>query len=312
MKKTVCTKVFLVTGLLLVSLCLHAQPRQKDVGRDHPLLERFPGSVIVRHKSDEFDTLAVPLGKATDVDEFEESTRVEGKITRITYEMTEVHSTTEVFRSYRDALAGAGFEILYLCEMEVCGNQLYFQNLERPFIIRGEHRYLAARVSPPQGNAYVTVRVYTTAKHDPPVRAMVNVAEVGGMESDLVKVNAEAISSEIISQGHIALYGIYFETDKAELQSASDVMLQEMARFLATDPLIKVYIVGHTDTVGALDYNMELSQRRAEAVVQALVARYRADATRLISMGVGPLSPVATNRTEVGRARNRRVELVQQ
>ena len=115
-----------------------------------------------------------------------------------------------------------------------------------------------------------------------------------------------------MKHGHVALYGIYFETDKAELQPASDVMLQEMARFLATDPSMKVFIVGHTDNVGALDYNMELSQRRAEAVVQALIARYGINTTRLISMGVGPLSPVAANRTAGDRARNRRVELVQQ
>ena len=312
MKKFGWVKVFLVIGLLLVSLGPHAQPRQKVIGEDHPLLERFPGSVIVRYTSDDFDTLAIPLGKATDVDEFEDSTQVEGKITRITYELTEGHSTTEVFRSYRDALAGAGFEIVYWCEMEACGNQLYFQNLERPFIIRGEHRYLAAKARSPQSSAYVTVRVYTTARQDPPVRAMVNVAEVGRMASDLIKVDAEAIGSEIVRHGHIALYGIYFETDKAELQPASDVILQEMARFLATDSLIKVYIVGHTDNVGALDYNMKLSQRRAEAVVQALVARYGIDTTRLIAKGVGPLSPVAANQTDSGRAKNRRVELVQQ
>ncbi|MDH3673831.1 MAG: OmpA family protein, partial [Gammaproteobacteria bacterium] len=145
----------------------------------------------------------------------------------------------------------------------------------------------------------------------PPVRAMVNVAEVDRMKPDLVKVDADAIGSEIAEHGHIALYGIYFNTDEAELQDASEVMLQEMVGFLAANPKITVYIVGHTDNVGNLDYNMALSQRRAEAVVHALVSRYDIDAERVISKGVGPLTPVATNRTEFGRALNRRVEIVE-
>jgi outer membrane protein OmpA-like peptidoglycan-associated protein len=312
MEKSATSVAVSMAAIFLLTSAVLAQPRQKDVGKDHPLLDRFPGSVIVRHKASEFDALVIPLGEATGIDQFSKSERVEGAITRITYEMPEGHSTAEVFQSYRDALRDGGFEVLYACEMNECGNLLFFQNLERPFILRGEHRYVAAKADLPRGQVYVTVRVYTTARQDPPVRAMVNVAETRRMKAGLVKVNADAMADEIAKQGHVALYGIYFDTDKAEIKSASRETLAEMATFLSGNPTIKIYIVGHTDNVGTVAYNMQLSQRRAEAVVKALVTRHGVDAERVIAKGVGPLAPVASNHGEEGRARNRRVELVAQ
>jgi len=68
--------------------------------------------------------------------------------------------------------------------------------------------------------------------------------------------------------------------------------------------------VGHTDSTGNLDYNIDLSERRAESLVEFLVNNYNIDQNRLNSFGVGPLAPKATNETENGRAKNRRVELV--
>ncbi len=305
------TLVLAAVVLLLASSSL-VGAAQKDVGQDHPLLTRFPGSVIVRHKSDEFDALLIPVGKATGIDQYAESASVEGKVTRITYEMPVGHSTAEVFRSYRDALLDSGFDVLYSCEMNECGDPLYFQKLERPFIIRGEHRYLAVKGDLPQGGVYVTVRVYTTARQDPPVRAMVNVVEVGRIDEGLVKINAEAMAAEIGRQGHVALYGIYFDTDKADIKPASKATLDEMGKFLADHPEMKVYIVGHSDNAGTLSYNMDLSRRRAESVMQALVAHQGIDPERLVPRGVGPLAPVASNRTDEGRARNRRVDMVAQ
>jgi outer membrane protein OmpA-like peptidoglycan-associated protein len=71
-----------------------------------------------------------------------------------------------------------------------------------------------------------------------------------------------------------------------------------------------VWVVGHTDYVGSADTNVALSLARAKAVVQALVQKYGIDAARLAPFGAGPYAPVATNDTEDGRAKNRRVELV--
>ncbi len=309
-------RVFLY-GISIVSVfCLLApllaQEQKVREGQDHPLLSRFPGSIIIRYDSMEFDELLIPLGKATAVDEFELSERVEGKITKLTYEMPEGRSTLEVFRSYRQALLEKGFKILFSCALDECGPHLHFQKLERPFIIARDHRYFAAKGSLPQREVYVTVRVYTTARQNPPVRAMVGIAEVRPIEEGLIKVNAEAMVEAIESSGHVAVYGVYFDTDKADIKPGSESTLLEMAKLLSENPELNVYIVGHTDNVGILSYNMDLSQRRAEAVVEALISRHGVDRQRLVPKGVGPFAPVTSNKTEEGRARNRRVELVEQ
>jgi outer membrane protein OmpA-like peptidoglycan-associated protein len=85
-----------------------------------------------------------------------------------------------------------------------------------------------------------------------------------------------------------------------------------MAKLLNTNPSLKVYIVGHTDNQGQFAHNAELSQKRAEAVVQALTSTYHVAPARLTGKGVASLAPVASNSDDAGRAQNRRVELVQQ
>ena len=77
-------------------------------------------------------------------------------------------------------------------------------------------------------------------------------------------------------------------------------------------PDAELNVVGHTDNVGGLDYNKDLSERRAASVVAYLTAQHGIDAARLTSIGAGMTSPIATNDTEEGRAKNRRVELVKQ
>lgn len=130
------------------------------------------------------------------------------------------------------------------------------------------------------------------------------------MEKGLIK--AEDIYRTIKNEGKVAIYGIYFDFDKADIKPESKPTIEEIAKFLKEHPEIKLYIVGHTDNVGKLEYNMELSKRRAEAVVKELVEKYGIKSDRLKAFGVGPLAPVAPNSTEEGRAKNRRVELVEQ
>jgi len=85
-----------------------------------------------------------------------------------------------------------------------------------------------------------------------------------------------------------------------------------MANYLTKNPTAKMFVVGHTDNVGGLDYNLALSQKRAQAVVAALTGKYKIAPARLVARGVGPLSPIASNREDAGRAKNRRVEMVDQ
>jgi outer membrane protein OmpA-like peptidoglycan-associated protein len=123
-------------------------------------------------------------------------------------------------------------------------------------------------------------------------------------------VDADAMAKSIASQGTVALYGIYFDTGKAELKPESGPTLDEIAKLLQTETGLKLYVVGHTDSVGGFDSNMDLSRKRAQAVAQELGDKYGIARSRLKSAGVGFLAPVASNDDEEGRALNRRVALV--
>ena len=132
------------------------------------------------------------------------------------------------------------------------------------------------------------------------------------MDSGMVMVDANAMAKEIAATGHVALYGIHFDTNKAELKPESDAALQEIAKLLKQDPNLKLLVVGHTDNVGGYDANLTLSDRRAAAVFQTLTSKHGIPPARLRAVGVGMAAPVAPNETEDGRAKNRRVELVRQ
>ena len=101
-------------------------------------------------------------------------------------------------------------------------------------------------------------------------------------------------------------------TGKTDIKPESAAAIGEVAKMLQADAGLKVFVVGHTDTVGSVESNQKLSQGRAEAVMQALVKEHGIAAARLRAFGAGPFAPVSSNDTEDGRARNRRVDLVKQ
>ncbi len=137
------------------------------------------------------------------------------------------------------------------------------------------------------------------------------IVQRGAMKQEVV-ADAASFARGIGENGKIAIYGIYFDTDKSEIKPESKPALDEIAKLLKNDAGLKLYIVGHTDNAGAFDHNMKLSLARADSVVNALVTGSGTAALRLKAYGVASLAPVATNKTEEGRAKNRRVELVAQ
>lgn len=294
-------------------------------GKDHPLISRFPGSDLTSTAAKEFDEITVPSGRVklrqvtpsrweavTD-----QTLRLEGKVTRLVYTNPAGRSSLEVFRSYQQALTKAGFETIFACSDTECADA--GTNHDVPGVGRwcvqgldcaDSMRYIVARLPRQEGDIYVAVKVllngYSTGG------TVVNVIERKPMARDLVKVNAEAMRSELGAVGHTPIYGVYFDTGKADIKPESDATLNEIARLLRTNAALTLHVVGHTDNVGSAAANMELSRQRAAAVVHALVTKYQIGASRLAAAGVGPFSPVATNRTEEGRSKNRRVELVEQ
>ncbi len=137
------------------------------------------------------------------------------------------------------------------------------------------------------------------------------VIEKEAMKQEIV-ANAKFMAEGLQTSGHVALYGIYFDFNKADVKPESEPALREIARLLQDDTKLHLYVVGHTDNVGNYEYNVKLSQARAEAIVKTLVNKHKIAASRLKAGGVGPLAPVSSNDTEEGRAKNRRVELVKQ
>jgi len=141
--------------------------------------------------------------------------------------------------------------------------------------------------------------------------ALLLVLETAAREQRMEVVTAQGMGAALEREGRVALYAILFDTGRAELKPESGPQLAAMADLLRATPGLRVLIVGHTDNQGALELNMDLSRRRAASVVQALTGRGIV-ANRMVPQGVGMAAPLATNDTDEGRTRNRRVELVKQ
>ncbi len=332
-------------GLTLVALAAHAAVPKADVpgGRDHPVLQRFAGSVLVGYAQQDWDQRQFPdaRGAAKDDNRFANPVSLEGKVTRLFYLAPQGKSPLEVFRNHQQALMAAGFKTTWTCETEAQGcARAYFAldgyerakgmrwaegnlpgvdaeyrdsswNLEMSLSFE-QGRMLVGSLS--QGGRTLQMLLYTSAAenvHTGRAATYIEIVEPKAMPTGQVTVDAKALGQGLASEGRIALYGLQFDTGKTEIKPESGAQLDQMVSALKAQPALKVLIVGHTDNVGAVDANLTLSQGRAQAVVAALVQRGIA-AGRLQARGVANFSPLASNAAEDGRARNRRVEMVLQ
>jgi outer membrane protein OmpA-like peptidoglycan-associated protein len=304
---------------LVASLALFHGAQAADVAgsKDHPIVSRYAGSEILKFDARDFDGYVLPLGPVQDKRRGPgQAQNLEGRVTRIHYRAPEGRAALEVFRNYEQSLRGAGFETLYQCENQGCGRDLS-PALGAPQIMNfhdKDQKYIAARLSRASGDVYVSV--FTASAYSVGganknrVFTQLDVVETVPMKTGQVIVDADAMAREIAANGRVALYGIYFDTGKAETKPESEPALEEIAKLMKQDATLKLLVVGHTDTAGDFDYNLDLSRRRAQSVVQALVTGHRVPAARLKSWGVGYAAPVASNSAEAGRSKNRRVELV--
>jgi len=305
--------------LLLAALVAPvADSAAKDVkgSKDHPLVTRYEGASITRYRQDRFDEYTLVLGKFNGR-QIGEHRKIEGQITRIVYEIDKSRTTLEVFRNYETALTGAGFEILFACSGGDCGGMDFSYGIHGGDFGGSPdgQRYLAAKLSRPEGTAYISLYIKKAYEIGGPkkdtVYASLHVIESKEMETGKVTVDADAMGKGLDTEGHIAIYGIYFDFDSDRLKPESAETLGEIAKLMKARSDLRILVVGHTDNQGKLDYNMDLSKRRAVSVVKALTDDHGIAAARLIPAGVGFLAPVASNQSESGRTLNRRVELVE-
>ena len=291
-------------GVILTTACIAASAAAQTPPPGHPLVPAYPGSRMEQPAEvSAFDEFDVPTGPIKD-GKVSKSQHLEGKVTMFEYRSPEGRSTLEVFRNYESGLKAAAFATLFTCKGGQCGEQIGLKGLG--YLPDGEEaRYLAARLARPEGDVYVALHVGS-------IGTRFVVVDVKPMETGLVKISADALNKDLDHVGHVAVYELLFDTAKADLKPESDGALKEIAALLAKSPTLKLHVVGHTDNVGALAQNLDLSKRRAQAVVTALTTTYKVAAARLHADGVGPLAPVASNDDETGRAKNRRVEMVKQ
>lgn len=268
---------------------------------------------------------------------------VEGARTRLAYLIPADRSPLEVLRNYQDVVKAAGGEVLYQCKTDDCGGSqsrssdggggdqslmMYFfseKDLKDADFSNGkcalasginDQRFFAAKVPQSGGDAYVTVHtfqvndtLYCKAFNGRTV-ALVHVVEPKPREQKMVLVKSEEMAQSLNASGRVALYGLFFDTNKADLKPESAPTMEQIAKLINGNPKLAVLIVGHTDNQGGYDYNLDLSKRRAEAVVSILAKYYKVDPKRMRAAGVGMLAPAASNEAEDGRAKNRRVEVV--
>jgi OmpA-OmpF porin, OOP family len=268
-------------SVAIICLVISVQAQQKDNVncKDHPLFTRMPDSWIHSCDEKEFNAFAFKVGEG-------KTEQVEGHYWKLNYypqaTLKVKPSEVQILRNFENAVAKLG------------GTVVYKQKARETFRLAKEGKEF-----------WIDLWAEFTGKYG------FVIVERQAMVQDIV-ANADAFSNDLRTTGHAAVYGILFDTGKSEIKPESDQAISEVAKLLKGDAGLKVYVVGHTDNVGNLDANMKLSQSRAEAVVQSLVRTHGIAASRLKPFGNGPYAPVATNDTEDGKAKNRRVELVKQ
>ena len=141
--------------------------------------------------------------------------------------------------------------IKFICNKEECGPEIHRESIG----YYPPERYLTAFLKRSEGNVWIGVFIAAgpTSK--------IRIVEEKPMETNMVKVTSELLKENILKDGHAAVYGIYFDTGKSVIKPESDETIKEIATLLKENPSMQIYIVGHTDNVGKLKDNMELSQK---------------------------------------------------
>lgn len=320
-------------------------PKQDVKGlADPPGLKRYAGAVLLYREDVAYDEVKWPLAKAVlQGDQWRTARSLErsGQRSVAQYISPEGRSALELPRNYQQDLKSAGYETLYECAGEACGDANNINAYGLAALVLPQT--WAAKVgdnSPAACGAGSLVADFRYAVLDnkstgavlavmawkPGVisaycdengfqaRTSVLVSHVTpkAREQKMETLSASELSKGLDANGKVAVYGILFDTNSAEIKPESKPSLEQIGSLLKSQPALKLHVVGHTDNVGQLNADLELSRRRADAVAAALARNWGIARDRLTANGVASLAPVASNGDDAGRAKNRRVELLLQ
>lgn len=280
------TKMMVKAFRLLLPVLLLAvgtATAQSDLAgsKDHPMFTRMPGFFIEDYQASDFDSNLFMVNAKVDWEE----KSVEGKKTMIYYTLPEgakAPSSLQILRNHQNAAEKIGGKKLYE------GTDPGVRRLTMMIPGGGKETWVQVESGGSQATGYV-----------------LTIIEKGDLVQD---VTATDMLDALNKSGHIALY-INFDTGKATMKPDSAPIVDQIAAMMKSAPSLKIAVEGHTDNVGDAKKNKKLSEDRANAVAQAIAGK-GIDKGRMISAGFGSEKPVDDNKTEGGRAKNRRVELV--
>ena len=321
----------IILTVVVCSFMVSAFAQDVAGSKDPAGMKRYEGSELVGYRAPKFDEYLLPLGPPTTLSPpaYKKSKAIEGQVSYYTYLAPADRTPAELFRNYKMEFQRLGIEVQY---EKAAGQPGWFgpvfnQAAEACDLMQilaydeADERLMVGKSKDAQPTYYV---VFVTAYKDGLIperlrqkvskgRVLVQLVVVAPdvMEKKMTFVNADEMKQAIHDAGKVALYGIYFDTDQDAVKSESQPTLEEIAKLLKAEPSIRLHVVGHTDNQGKPDYNLDLSRRRAASVVRELTSKYGIAASRLDAFGCGVYSPVASNESEEGRAKNRRVELVE-
>jgi len=289
----------------------------------HPLLGPYDGAKIYESNSKEFlEEYAVAISPVTHDGELSVK-RISGKYSHIHYEVNTADGIDLVSESYLHSLQKQGFSLLFKCKQEQCGGDIV-QKLFGGTPLQSGYNYVIGEVGgiSPDDFVYMAASQKVESTEivvalifrqfvgvDAPIQLVQDVLEIDQLKLKEVDVSLD-FESGIRATGKVVLDGLFFDHDGAELKKNSDSTLGQIAEYLKASKGDRFYVVGHTDSVGSYPYNLDLSKRRAISVVRILTDEHEIEKGRLVPIGVGPVSPVSSNKLESGRSLNRRVELV--
>lgn len=281
-------RIALVCGALLMPVVAHAAEGDARGSKDHPLLTRYPASIITEYAH---NYNAVPMTVGANADGTPKVQSVEGQMTAITYfyhDAEKQPSPLQLLRNYETAIKNIKGEVV-------------FERLPK----EGDGGEATLKVT--TGGKDVWIKVEPDIWSAPTQSYKLTIVEVEAMAQ---VVSANAMLDALNKDGFIALY-INFDTNKSDLKSDGQATVKEIVSLMRSSPDLKLSIEGHTDNVGTAASNQKLSEARARAVMDAVI-HAGIDKARLSAKGLGQTVPIADNRTDEGRAKNRRVELVKQ